>query len=200
VYDQTVYIEDALSLVNSNIWVGGALATLVLLFFLRSVRSVSIIAVAIPISVLGGVVTMVAMGRTINVVSLAGMAFAVGMVVDDAIVVLENIYTKIEKGMDPVEAGHPPLELADPAATEKMAPRRGDKGRELPAAQDRHHRAALRRPQQGMGREWSPPQRPASVDRQAPPHGQRDLTRTSLPERGSSTAAPPVTTWSVSLT
>jgi HAE1 family hydrophobic/amphiphilic exporter-1 len=98
VYDQTVYITDALSLVRNNIWIGGALATLVLILFLRSLRSVGIIALSIPISILGTVVAMVSMGRSVNVISLAGMAFAVGMVVDNAIVVLENIFRHMEMG------------------------------------------------------------------------------------------------------
>ncbi len=104
VYDQTVYIDDALALVRSNIWIGGGLATLVLILFLRSIRSVAIIALAIPISVIGAVVAMVALGRSINVISLAGMAFAVGMVVDNAIVVLENIFRHVEMGKPPREA------------------------------------------------------------------------------------------------
>ena len=100
VYDQTVYIDDALALVRGNIWIGGGLAIAVLVLFLRSLRPVSIIALAIPISVIGAVVAMVAMGRSINVISLAGMAFAVGMVVDNAIVVLENIHRHLEMGKD----------------------------------------------------------------------------------------------------
>ena len=67
-------------------------------------RSVGIIALAIPISVVGAIVAMFALGRSINVVSLAGMAFAVGMVVDNAIVVLENIYRHLELGKSPMEA------------------------------------------------------------------------------------------------
>ncbi|UCD76849.1 MAG: efflux RND transporter permease subunit [Phycisphaerales bacterium] len=106
VYDQTVYIDDALALVRNNIFIGGALATLVLLLFLRSLRSVGIIALAIPISVIGAVVAIVAMGRSINVISLAGMAFSVGMVVDNAIVVLENIFRHIEMGKKPMEAAY----------------------------------------------------------------------------------------------
>ncbi|MCZ6691309.1 MAG: efflux RND transporter permease subunit [Planctomycetota bacterium] len=98
VYDQTVYIDDALALVERNIWLGGGLAMMVLLLFLRSIRSAGIVALAIPISVIGAVVAMVAMGRTVNVISLAGMAFAVGMVVDNAIVVLENIHRHLEMG------------------------------------------------------------------------------------------------------
>src|SRR5690606_20540598 len=78
VYDQTDYIEEAIGLVRSNIWLGGLLATCVLLLFLRSLRSVGIIALAIPMSVLLAIVVMVALGRTMNVISLAGIAFAVG--------------------------------------------------------------------------------------------------------------------------
>ncbi len=98
VYDQTVYIDDALQLVQDNIWLGGALAIGVLLLFLRSARAAGIIALSIPISIIGAIAAMVAMGRTINVISLAGMAFAVGMVVDNAIVVLENIYRHLALG------------------------------------------------------------------------------------------------------
>lgn len=104
VYDQTIYIEDAIRLVRSNIWIGGTLATIVLLLFLRSIRSVVIIVVAIPISIIGAVVGMVALGRSINVISLAGMAFAVGLVVDNAIVVLENIFRHLEMGKRPMAA------------------------------------------------------------------------------------------------
>lgn len=106
VFDQTTYIDDALALVQSNIWLGGALSVLVLLVFLRSIRSVGIIALAIPISVVGSIVVMVALGRTINVISLAGMAFAVGMVLDNAIVVLENIFRHLEMGKKPMAAAY----------------------------------------------------------------------------------------------
>ncbi|MHC5002987.1 MAG: efflux RND transporter permease subunit, partial [Planctomycetota bacterium] len=103
-YDQTVYIDDALALVRNNVWLGGSLAVVVLVLFLRSARSVGIVALAIPISVMGAIVVMVAMGRTINVISLAGMAFAVGLVVDNAIVVLENIFRHLEMRKDPMQA------------------------------------------------------------------------------------------------
>lgn len=104
VFDQTIYIDDALALVQSNIWIGGTLAVFVLLIFLRSIRSVGIVALAIPISVIGSVVVMVVMGRSVNVISLAGMAFAVGMVVDNAIVVLENIFRHLEMGKQAMRA------------------------------------------------------------------------------------------------
>lgn len=106
VYDQTVYIYQALDLVRQNLWVGGAIAVLVLLAFLRSVRSTIIIALAIPVSVVGTFVAMVAMGRSLNVISLAGLAFAVGMVVDNAIVVLENIDRHRSLGEKPATAAY----------------------------------------------------------------------------------------------
>ncbi len=106
VYDQTVYIDQAIGLVTSNIYIGGAIAVITLLLFLRSVRSVGIIALAIPISVIGTFVAMVAMGRNLNVISLAGLAFAVGMVVDNSIVVLENIYRHVEMGATPRQAAY----------------------------------------------------------------------------------------------
>lgn len=103
-YDSTTYVEDAIDLVRSNILVGGILATLTLLFFLRSLRTVGIIALAIPVSVIASLIVLVALGRSINIISLAGLAFAVGMVVDNAIVVIENIYRHLEFGKKPVQA------------------------------------------------------------------------------------------------
>ncbi len=100
VYDETNYINSSIHLVQQNLWVGGTLAVLVLLLFLRSFASTLIVAAAIPISVVGTFIVMALTGRTINVVSLAGLAFAVGMVVDNAIVVLENIYRHRQMGED----------------------------------------------------------------------------------------------------
>ena len=104
VYDETDYINSAVSLVTQNIWVGGALATLVLMIFLRSFGATLVVALAIPVSVVGSFVAMAALGRSINVISLAGIAFAVGMVVDAAIVVLENIFRLRQKGASRSEA------------------------------------------------------------------------------------------------
>jgi len=97
-YDSTTYVRDAVALVRSNLLLGAVLSTLTLLFFLRSFRSVGIIAIAIPVSVIASFVVLVALGRSINIISLAGLAFAVGMVVDNAIVVIENIYRHLEMG------------------------------------------------------------------------------------------------------
>lgn len=106
VYDQTIYINSAVQLVIKNIFIGGGLAIATLLIFLRSVRAVGVIALAIPISIIGTFVAMVALGRNLNVISLAGLAFAVGMVVDNAIVVLENIFRHMEMGQKPMAAAY----------------------------------------------------------------------------------------------
>ena len=98
VYDETIYIDSAVNLVQQNIWMGGILAIIILLIFLRSWQSTIVIAVSIPISVVAAFVAMSMLGKTINVISLAGIAFSVGMVVDAAIVVLENIFRLKEKG------------------------------------------------------------------------------------------------------
>ena len=106
VYDQTIYVEQAIGTVRDNLFIGAGLAVFVLLLFLRSLRSVGIIALAIPTSVLGASLAMIALGRTVNVVSLAGAAFAIGLVVDNSIVVLENIYRHLEMGKKPAKAAY----------------------------------------------------------------------------------------------
>lgn len=106
VYDETVYINGAIDLVIQNIWIGGLLAAFILLLFLRSPRATLIISIAIPVSIVASFVAMAALGRSLNVISLAGIAFAVGMVVDAAIVVLENIYRLRQLGMPPAKAAY----------------------------------------------------------------------------------------------
>ncbi len=106
VYDETVYIDSSISLVQQSIFIGGALAAFMLLLFLRSGGATLVVSLAIPVSVIGAFVAMAAMGRSINVISLAGIAFAVGMVVDAAIVVLENIYRFREQGLKRREAAY----------------------------------------------------------------------------------------------
>ena len=104
VYDETEYINSSIDLVMQNIYVGGIFAVLVLLVFLRSWRPTIVIGCAIPVSVIGSFVAMALLGRSLNVISLAGIAFAVGMVVDAAIVVLENIYRLRQEGKTRAEA------------------------------------------------------------------------------------------------
>lgn len=106
VYDETIYINSAIDLVQMNLIIGGALAGWILITFLRTIRPTIIILLAIPISVVGTFVVMTAFGRNLNVISLAGLAFAVGMVVDNAIVVLENIDRHIALGQPPFKAAY----------------------------------------------------------------------------------------------
>ncbi len=106
VYDETVYIDGAIDLVTQNIWIGGALAAFVLILFLRSLRATLVVSLAIPVSIVATFVVMAATGRTLNVISLAGIAFAVGMIVDAAIVVLENIFRLREQGLNRREAAY----------------------------------------------------------------------------------------------
>ncbi|HEW80932.1 MAG TPA: efflux RND transporter permease subunit, partial [Nitrospirae bacterium] len=106
VYNQRPYIQGAINLVKRNILIGGILAIIVLLIFLRSLSSTIVVAVAIPISVIGTFFVMNALGRNLNVVSLAGIAFAVGMLVDNAIVVLENIDRHRGMGKNPYDAAY----------------------------------------------------------------------------------------------
>lgn len=101
VYDQRPYINGAIDLLRQNILIGASLAVLVLLLFMRSIASILIIGTAIPISVIGSFMVMRSLGTTLNVVSLAGIAFAVGMLVDNAIVVLENIDRHRQMGKNP---------------------------------------------------------------------------------------------------
>ena len=106
VYDQRPYIQGAIDLVKRNILIGGMFAIIVLLLFLRSFSSTVVVAVAIPISVIGTFIVMNMLGRNLNVISLAGIAFAVGMLVDNAIVVLENIDRHRGMGKTPYQASY----------------------------------------------------------------------------------------------
>jgi len=106
VFQETDYIYDAINLVKQSLYLGGALAVLVLLLFLRSASSTFVVAAAIPISLIGTFLFMVWFDRTLNVVSLAGMAFASGMVVDNSIVVLENIYRHRQMGKPRFQAAY----------------------------------------------------------------------------------------------
>jgi len=98
VYDQRPYINGAIGLVRKNMLIGGALAIITLLVFLGSFSSTLVVAFAIPISVIGTFLFMSLLGRNLNVVSLAGISFAVGMLVDNSIVVLENIDRHLHMG------------------------------------------------------------------------------------------------------
>jgi len=98
VYDETLYIDRSIELVGTNLALGVVLAIGILWWFLRRFRATLIVAVAIPVSVISSFVLLDVFGRSLNVISLAGLAFAVGMVLDAAIIVLENISRLREKG------------------------------------------------------------------------------------------------------
>jgi HAE1 family hydrophobic/amphiphilic exporter-1 len=106
VYDQRPYINGAIGLVRQNMVIGGALAIITLLVFLGSFSSTLVVAVAIPVSVVGTFLFMALLGRNLNVVSLAGISFAVGMLVDNSIVVLENIDRHLHMGKSAFRAAY----------------------------------------------------------------------------------------------
>ena len=99
--DTSEYIEESIANVQDSVLVGAALAVLVLLFFLRSIRSTLIIAVGIPISIIGIFTLMYYFDITLNLISFGGVALGVGLLVDNAIVILENIFRRLEGGDDP---------------------------------------------------------------------------------------------------
>lgn len=104
--DTTSNIRKAISEVAETIIIAFLLVLLVIFAFLRHWRTTVIPMVAIPISLIGTFFIMYIADFTINILTLLGIVLSTGIVVDDAIVVLENIYRKIEGGMDPIEAGH----------------------------------------------------------------------------------------------
>ncbi len=102
--DSSKYIENSIKSVREAAVFGSILAVVVLLLFLRNIRSSMIIAVAIPISVIGTFALMYFYGFTLNTITFGGLALGVGMLVDSAIVVLENIFRHREAGLDKKEA------------------------------------------------------------------------------------------------
>ena len=104
VYDETVYIHRSVNMVRNNLALGITLAILALWWFLRRLRATVLIAAAIPISLFASFLFLYITGRTLNIISLAGLALAVGMTLDAAIVVLENIVRLRERGTSPQEA------------------------------------------------------------------------------------------------
>ena len=104
IIDTSDYIKRSITNVGSMALYGGILAFLVLLFFLRNIRSTAIIATAIPISVIATFALMYFGGFTLNIMTLGGLALGIGMFLDNAIVVLENIYRMRESGAGPDQA------------------------------------------------------------------------------------------------
>ena len=120
VYDQSTFIAAAIGEVKESALIGGLLAILVLYAFLRDARATLISSIAIPVSVLGTFVLMYAFDLSLNIMSLGGIALAVGMLVDNAVVVLEAIVRNQEHGMERREAarrGTQEVAMAVTAAT-----------------------------------------------------------------------------------
>lgn len=104
-FDNTQYIRSSISEVQETIISAFVLVVIIIFVFLRDWRTTIIPVLAIPISLVGTFFLMYLVDFTVNVLTMLGVVLSIGMVVDDAIVVLENIYTKIEAGMSPKEAG-----------------------------------------------------------------------------------------------
>ncbi len=96
-YNQATFIEKSIADLNETAIIGGALAILIITCFLRNLRSTFVVALSIPISIISTFSLMYFCGFTLNTISLSGLALATGLIVDDAIVVLENIYRHIER-------------------------------------------------------------------------------------------------------
>jgi len=103
-YDESLFIAQSIYEVEHALMIALALVIGVIFLFLRSVRATIIPAVAIPVSIIASFIAMAALGFSVNVLTLLGLVLAIGLVVDDAIVVLENIHRRIELGEDPLLA------------------------------------------------------------------------------------------------
>ncbi len=104
-FDNTEFIRSSIAEVRNTIFIAFILVVIVIFFFLRDWRTTLIPIIVIPVSLIGSFFIMYLAGFTINVLTLLAIVLAIGLVVDDAIVMMENIYVKIEKGMSPVQAG-----------------------------------------------------------------------------------------------
>lgn len=103
-FDNTIFIRDSISEVKNTIYQAFFLVVLIIFLFLRNWRTTLIPIIAIPISLIGSFFVMYMAGFSINILTLLALVLAIGLVVDDAIVVMENIYTKIERGINPKQA------------------------------------------------------------------------------------------------
>ena len=104
-FDNTIYIRKSIKEVEETIFIAFGLVVLIIFLFLRNWRTTLIPVLAIPVSLVGAFFVMYLAGFTINILTLFAIVLSIGLVVDDAIVVIENIYTKVEHGMSPLDAG-----------------------------------------------------------------------------------------------
>lgn len=104
-FDNTEYIRHSITEVKDTIYIAFILVVVIIYFFLRSWRATLIPILVIPVSLIGAFFIMYLAGYSINVLTLLAIVLAIGIVVDDAIVVMENIYVKVENGLPPMQAG-----------------------------------------------------------------------------------------------
>ena len=109
-YDSSIYVEKAITEVWDTLAIAFVLVVLIIFVFLRNVRSTIIPAVAIPISLVGAFAILHLLGYSINILTMLALVLSIGIVVDDAIVVLEAIYRHIEEGMTPIKAAYKAME------------------------------------------------------------------------------------------
>ena len=122
VNDQTIFIRKAIESITHEAILGGGLAALMVLFFLGSVRATLAVMLSLPISILGALACLQLFGQTMNVMTLGGIALSVGVLVDNAIVVIEVIMKKVDQGSSPEEASiHGAAEVAMPVLASTLA-------------------------------------------------------------------------------
>ena len=126
IYNPTEFIAESVNEVTKTIWEAMILVVIVVVLFLQTWRAAIIPIVAIPISLIGTFMVMAALGYSLNNLSLFGLVLAIGIVVDDAIVVVENVERQLRAGLSPKEAAHRTMD-------------------EVGGALDRHRAGALRR-------------------------------------------------------
>lgn len=103
-FDQSKFIRRSIEDVQVSLWLGAVLAILIIFVFLRSVRSTLISAVALPTSVIATFAFIQVFGFTLNIMTMLGLSLSIGILIDDSIVVLENIYRRMEEGQAPMQA------------------------------------------------------------------------------------------------
>jgi HAE1 family hydrophobic/amphiphilic exporter-1 len=103
-YDESTYVEQSVANVRSSLLIGSLLAIAVLILFLGSLRTVVVIAISIPTAIIGVFIASALLGRSLNIISLAALGFSSGMVVDNAIVVVENIFSHLQRGASRLQA------------------------------------------------------------------------------------------------
>ncbi len=103
-YDTTTFVREAISGVYETLFIAGLLVLIVILLFLQNFRAMLVPATTVPVTIIGAFIAMAALGFTVNLMTLFGLVLAIGIVVDDAIIIVENASYYIEKGMSPKEA------------------------------------------------------------------------------------------------